>query len=99
MLRNGSESRPGTLREAGKDEARARAKARESRKAVVEKGDRYARTGAKETAIVATPRTASLHTTALKEEERDNGRTGQRLCRRKQSNGQRRKSCRWLWKL
>jgi hypothetical protein len=84
MLRNGSESKAGTLREAGKGAARAGAKAKESRKAEAEKEDRYARTGAKETAIAATPRTASLHTTALREKERGNGRTVQRLCLRKQ---------------
>jgi hypothetical protein len=99
MLRNGSESKVGTLREAGEGAARVRAKAKGSRKAEAEKGDRSARTGAKGTAIAATPRIASLHTTALREEERGNGRTGQRICLRKQSNAQRKKSRQWLWKL
>ena len=98
-LRNGSESKAGTPREAGKGAARARAKAKESRKAEAEKEDRSARTGAKGMAIAATPRTASLHTTALREEERGNGRTGQRLYPRKQLNVQRKKSCQWWWKL
>jgi hypothetical protein len=93
-FRNGSESRAGFLREAEEDMVRAKAKG--SRKLEAEKGDRSARTGAKERVTVATPPTASLPTTALKGEKKDHGKMAQRLCRRKRSSGRRKKSCRWL---
>jgi hypothetical protein len=65
-LRSGSESRAGTLREAEEAAAMERAKAKGSRRAEAERGDRSVRTGAKGLATVATPRTASSLTTALK---------------------------------
>ena len=82
-LRNGFGSKVGTLREAGKAAAVVRAKAKGSRRAEACGGNHSAKTGAKELVTVATPPPASSLTTALKEEEKDNGKTIQRLCRRK----------------
>ncbi len=61
----------GTPREAGRVTATARAKAKGSKRAEAERVDRSARTGIKGQATVATPPTASSHTTALKEEVKD----------------------------
>ena len=83
-LRNGSESRAGTLKRGEKGAAVEKAKAKESRKAEAERADRYARTGAKDQVIAATPLLASSPMTALKVEAKGHGKTIQRHCRRKQ---------------
>ena len=95
-LRNGTESRT----KAARDAARARAKARESRKEGTAREDRCARTGAQATAIAATALTESSPTMVLKAAvetlkaaaEKENGTRAQRLCQRRQSSVQRKKS-------
>jgi hypothetical protein len=88
-LLNGTESRTKVERDA----ARARAKARESRMEGTAREDRCARTGAKAQAIATTVPTASSPTTALKAAvEKEKGMRTQRLCQRRRSNEQRKKS-------
>jgi hypothetical protein len=83
-LRNGFESRAGTLKKGEKGAAVENAKAKKSRRAEAGGANHYARTGAKDQVIAATPPLASSLMTARKGEEKGHGKTIQRHCRRKQ---------------